>query len=260
MELWGSLRNNFSEFNLFVYGIFFTNFVTFWTLNGVFLYADIKKSLWWKQFKIQDNNPTTERIKKELKMVATNQMLSLLFIYLTYFLIDNKSCFTSILPSYKRCLLDIFLSSIILEIMFYSCHRLLHTKYLYSKIHKRHHEWMSPIGITSFYAHPIELICANILPAMIGPILLKSHFITFIIWTTMAITSVVISHSGYHLPLWFSTEAHDYHHLKFNESFGVLGIMDYICGTDRRFRLSKKYLLHKIFLDMSYPIQKKILM
>ena len=43
-------------------------------------------------------------------------------------------------------------------------------------------------------------------------------------------------HSGYHLPLLFSPEFHDYHHLKFNQCFGVIGLLDFLHGTDIKFR------------------------
>ena len=39
-------------------------------------------------------------------------------------------------------------------------------------------------------------------------------------------------HSGYHFPLAKSPEFHDYHHLKFHECFGVLGVL----GAARRSR------------------------
>ena len=34
------------------------------------------------------------------------------------------------------------------------------------------------------------------------------------------------------------SQAHDFHHLKFNQCYGVLGILDYLHGTDQQFRLS----------------------
>lgn len=59
------------------------------------------------------------------------------------------------------------------------------------------------------------------------------------LWTTLAITNSMNSHSGYHFPFFPSPEAHDFHHLKFNQCYGVLGILDYLHGTDIQFRESK---------------------
>ena len=34
-------------------------------------------------------------------------------------------------------------------------------------------------------------------------------------------------------------QAHDFHHLKFNQCYGVLGVLDYLHGTDQQFRLGQ---------------------
>jgi sterol desaturase/sphingolipid hydroxylase (fatty acid hydroxylase superfamily) len=51
--------------------------------------------------------------------------------------------------------------------------------------------------------------------------------------------STLNAHSGYHFPLFPSPEAHDFHHLKFTQCYGVLGILDYLHGTDTLFRSNK---------------------
>ena len=68
-----------------------------------------------------------------------------------------------------------------------------------------------------------------------------SHLLTAWTWYVLALLGTVISHSGYHLPLLPSPEFHDYHHLTFTQCFGVLGILDYLHGTDTHFRLSKQF-------------------
>ena len=47
---------------------------------------------------------------------------------------------------------------------------------------------------------------------------------------------VMNDHSGYHFPLSFSPEFHDFHHLKFHTSYGWLGVQDWIHGTDAQFK------------------------
>jgi sterol desaturase/sphingolipid hydroxylase (fatty acid hydroxylase superfamily) len=55
----------------------------------------------------------------------------------------------------------------------------------------------------------------------------------------LALLSTLNAHSGYHFPLFPSPEAHDFHHLKFTQCYGVLGILDYLHGTDTLFRSNK---------------------
>lgn len=59
------------------------------------------------------------------------------------------------------------------------------------------------------------------------------------LWGALVTMNTINAHSDYHLPFFPSNEAHDYHHLKFNQCFGVLGILDYLHGTDTIFRSSK---------------------
>lgn len=132
---------------------------------------------------------------------------------------------------------------------------MLHSKYIYKYIHKKHHEWTSPIAITAEYCHPIEHIFSNILPLTIGFPILNTHIFTAWIWFTMALFNTLCDHSGYHLPFLSSPEAHDFHHLKFNNCFGVLGILDRLHGTDNMFRKTEAYKRHILMLNFIPPRQ-----
>jgi len=254
--MWTYLRSNFSEFNLYVFGLFSLHLTLFWSFNACLLYADFHNPKKWLQFKIQDgtNRPLdSKKVRHILRVVVFNQLLVLLLLYLSYFIIDLSRFFAPSLPGPIESMFHFAGFLLIEEIMFYYSHRLLHTKYLYGAIHKKHHEWTSPIGIVCFYSHPIEHIFGNLLPMFVGPIVFRTHFMLAAIWSSVAIITIIVSHSGYHLPFLTSPEAHDYHHLKFNEMYGVLGILDSLHGTDKNFRKSYKNSLHQVFLTTEYP-------
>ena len=65
------------------------------------------------------------------------------------------------------------------DFYFYWIHRLLHHKTLYKYIHKIHHEFAAPFGMTAEYAHPVEVVFLGI-GTMLGPILLVVS--GFVIW------------------------------------------------------------------------------
>ncbi|GBO31261.1 Fatty acid hydroxylase domain-containing protein 2 [Araneus ventricosus] len=92
--------------------------------------------------------------------------------------------------------------------------KLLHHPRIYKYIHKMHHEWTSPIAITAIYCHPVEHLLSNLMPALLGPLILGSHMFTSWIWFSLALLSTLNSHCGFHFPFFPSPEAHDFHHLK----------------------------------------------
>ena len=65
----------------------------------------------------------------------------------------------------------------------------------------------------------------------------------------LGLFSALNAHSGYHFPLFPSNEAHDFHHLKFNNCYGFLGLLDYLHGTDTLFRSTKNYQRHYTYLS-----------
>ncbi|XP_061188759.1 fatty acid hydroxylase domain-containing protein 2-like [Saccostrea echinata] len=138
---------------------------------------------------------------------------------------------------------------VIEEIGFYYAHRLLHSSFFYKRIHKKHHEWTAPVGLTAVYAHPVEMLISNLIPFLCGPVVFASNLVTSLWWFAIAFTVTIIHHSGYHLPLLPSPEFHDFHHLKFTGNYGVLGVLDRLHGTDKLFRESSRYKKHRVIFS-----------
>lgn len=250
---------------------------TFLIVNGVFwvyslglLFLEVKYPNLLKPYRVQpDADPTDRtdpsRILEVFSRVAFNQFIvSPLMAYLFFFVYSwfwGQSILEVGDRSTFQMLLDIMGCIFVEEVLFYYSHRMFHHRLLY-RYHKIHHEWTSPIGLTATYSHWLEHVFSNLLPVMVGPILFQCNVSTLYIWITLAILSTVNSHSGFHFPLVVSPEYHDFHHLHFNQNYGVLGLLDYLHGTDVLFRRSPQYRRHISFflkhpppLENTYPFE-----
>lgn len=117
-------------------------------------------------------------------------------------------------PPVSAMLSHFFVYVLVQESSFYYLHRLLHGGRLYRAVHKVHHYWQAPIAIAAIYCHPLEHLLANLLPVLLGPLLMGSHRSTISLWLILVHFVTLNDHSGYHFPGMPSPEFHDYHHLK----------------------------------------------
>ncbi|CAN9501152.1 unnamed protein product [Ophioblennius macclurei] len=264
-NLWTKLYVAFEghEEALFYLGTMLAPFVAFWASNALLLIADTTgKPNFITRYRIQTdkNNPVDpDKLRHAVKTVFFNQIfISAPMVVICYHLMSWKGnpCGPQ-LPTFHWALTELAVFSIVEEVMFYYSHRVFHHPRLYKHFHKQHHEWTAPIGIVSIYAHPLEHVISNTLPVVIGPVLLGSHLTTASMWYCLALISTTISHSGYHLPLLPSPEYHDFHHLKFNQCFGVFGVLDRLHGTDAKFRQTKQYERHVLLTSLT-PLSESI--
>ncbi|XP_076081850.1 fatty acid hydroxylase domain-containing protein 2-like isoform X1 [Mytilus galloprovincialis] len=258
-NLWDSVyklfgRNNFA---VGVIGsILFTNCVI-WGANAIFLVLDTTgKPGFLMRYKVQmDKNVPVDRkkLKKAVKLVLFNGfVVSFPMTLLGIYTMKLRGCaFSGDLPTFTRVMVELIMFSLVEEFGFYYSHRLMHHPIVYKYIHKIHHEWTAPIGIICIYAHPLEHCLVNMMPVILGPIIMGSHLSTTWMWYFITLVSTTISHCGYHFPFLPSQEAYDFHHQMFINCFGVLGILDRLHGTDYIFRASKAYKRDKISLSLT---------
>ena len=152
---------------------------------------------------------------------------------------------TTSLPNGLELFWQLMFCLVIEDFGFHHTHQLLHTKRFYW-IHKVHHQYHSPIGISAAYAHPIEYLFGNILPSVAGPMMLrhKMHAWSFCIWLIFRASAAVENHSGYEfpwsmyqaIPFKAPTEYHDFHHNRNQGTYsGVLRFWDWVYGTNTHY-------------------------
>lgn len=261
--LWIKLLDTVGDdyFNLCFYGTFIVANTVYFTVGGIYAYLDLTLTpKFLRIYKIQpESNEPLDRPKfyKLLRTVIFNQTVMFAgFNYVMFFLYQSRG-FQDIrvLPEFHWVVFELMICVLVEEVAFYYGHLLMHHKSIYKHIHKKHHEWTAAVSFVSLYAHPFEHIVCNLLPPALGPLLLGSHVATIWLWSCLALLSTLNAHSGYHFPFFPSPEAHDFHHMKFNQCYGVLGIMDYVHGTDALFRSNQAYQRH-IILVGSTPLRE----
>ena len=258
---WDKILDKFGDdpVTLWVYGSLSLMIVVYWVIGGIYTILDItNRPAALRRYKIQPgtNEPVDKReLCKVIAQVLFNQIVvGFPIMYLGYYFMEWRG-YPPVreLPTFHWVLAEIAIHILCEEIGFYYSHRFLHKRSLYKYIHKQHHEWTAPIAVTAMYCHPLENIGSNLLPPFLGVFIMGSHVATAWIWFSLAILSTLNAHSGYHLPFFPSPEAHDFHHLKFNQCYGVLGVLDRIHGTDTQFRSSRNYVRHVMMLSLIPP-------
>lgn len=250
-------------FLIVIFGTQMLHFTTFWLHCGILAIIDFFPSTfsYLRQWKIQkDKNDPLDSSKfiHCLLVVLRNQVfVNIGIALLTYPLFKYQELSISVedLPNVQTIASQFILFLIVEEIGFFYGHKLMHSPAYYKKYHKIHHEWTSPVGCAAIYAHPLEHALCNLLPVIVGPLLVSAHVATYWIWLTLAVFTSITHHSGYHFPFLASSEFHDFHHLNFNSNFGVLEILDTIYGTDAMFQGSPQQKRNFVFTSLS-DVQK----
>jgi len=121
----------------------------------------------------------------------------------------------------------------------YWLHRLLHHPRIYGAVHKIHHTYTAPFGMTAEYAHPIETIVLGT-GFFVPMIVLCDHMAFMYAWFLVRMLQTHEAHIGYCfpfnplylIPFYGGAEAHDLHHAKFTCNYSsTFTCWDRICGT-----------------------------
>ncbi|RHY09545.1 hypothetical protein DYB36_003648 [Aphanomyces astaci] len=115
----------------------------------------------------------------------------------------------------------------------YYWHRLLHSRFLYTRVHKVHHHYKHPHPFDDMYMHPVE--GAAFFFILYGPpFVLPMHVVSFVLYMMVMGLFGVLDHSGvpFHLPYVYSSTDHATHHTKVNSNFGFpFPYWDLVHGT-----------------------------
>ncbi|PWA00255.1 hypothetical protein BB558_003696 [Smittium angustum] len=248
--LWLSLFEGRNEALVFCAIAFIHHMIFYYGRYLPYYIADYIPSL--QKYRLQPDKPTSnEKWWKCFKALLISQFFVQLPMMMIFFPAAKLVGFTLTVPfpPLKSVAIQCIIFLFVEDFYHYWAHRLMHNKYLYKRIHKVHHEYTAPFGITAEYAHPLETIILG-QGTISGPILYTYlvepvHIITMLCWISVRLWQTIEAHCGYDFPwamshwfpLWNGADHHDYHHMAFVNNFSsTFRYLDRILGTDKAYQ------------------------
>jgi sterol desaturase/sphingolipid hydroxylase (fatty acid hydroxylase superfamily) len=210
--------------------------------------------------------PSQERIWECVREVAVGHALRPLLLWLAYPLVLRRG----IALSYGQAMGDaeslsflgslksgttfpgvavhLFASIFVGDTVFYWAHRYFHeNKWLYTSVHKKHHEFKYVVGVATEYCHPAEDILVNTLSGVAGPLLFGSPVWILVGHIGILLAQSIDAHGGLDLSFPLScwnvlpysdcAVAHDFHHSNNVGNYGgFFSFWDSLCSTDLHYR------------------------
>ncbi len=216
--------------------IWIIHFVSWHLFAAGFALADHYK--WLSKYKIAID--TRLNYFKILPRVLANQILIMLPImvfigYMDWGFQDNPQ------PLWVL-LFHAYMLGIVHDVVFYTGHRLLHTKVGFHKLgHYLHHQSRGGTAAASMYMSPIDFVFEIILPYMIFIVIFPTNFYFNCLVASIGSVAAMYEHSGYCFTTWrpLDTRPHISHHQRrangsFSEGVFSPGWCDFIAGSSYR--------------------------
>ena len=224
---------------LVVGGLLAIHTAIFWPLSIFFHVVDkTDRPACIVRHRIQATNRRCPSLSKTVRVVLRNQfvILPVLLVALGEILTLRGWTANPQLPSLSRLVFELAVQTVFALAVFYSTHRFLHRKWWLRHVHRVHHEFRTTTALASEYAHPVEFVIGNFMTLATGALVIAPHLASIYLFALMATLTFVIHHSGYALPWAPWSVPHDWHHYRFREMFGTIGVIDRWMGTDREFQ------------------------
>lgn len=180
-----------------------------------------------RKYKIQDKRPPT---KAQYLECLKSVMMSHIFVEAVPIFGFHFVCeffniaYRAPLPKLWTICWQMTVLLLIEDTWHYWGHRALHWPWLYKNVHKQHHKYAAPFGLTAEYAHPVEVAFTGVgtvgSPLLLAYLTNNMHLLTVMLWITVRLFQAIDSHSGYEfpislhhfLPIWAGADHHDDHH------------------------------------------------
>jgi methylsterol monooxygenase len=245
-QAWTSMTDNYTEFQIATWGSLLIHEIVYFAIClPTFLCQFIP---YMRRYKIQENRPETwETQWKCFKMLMFNhfcvQLPMILGTY-TFTKMFGIPYEYAAMPAWYILAAQCFGCAVIEDTWHYFVHRAMHHKSVYKYVHKVHHHFNAPFGMTAEYAHPVETVVLGT-GFFLGIIAFCNHVVLLWAWVVVRLIETCDVHSGYHfwfnplhlIPFYGGSFFHDYHHMKTLGNYSsTFTWWDRLFGTDEGFR------------------------
>ncbi|MCM4155947.1 sterol desaturase family protein [Gramella sp. AN32] len=224
-----------SEFLLYIFIFFLILVVRYFIAAGFFYYYYyIKNKEKFQPKKLSTRPYKKAQFKSEIKWSLISSVIFAITGAFLFFLYQKG--FTQIyLDLNPKDIwyfpLSLIVAPLIHETYYYWLHRWMHKPWIYRKVHKVHHDSLTPSPWTAFSFHPWEAILeAIILPLLL--ILLPLHISVVVLYLLIMTVSSVINHLDIEIysekfqkslfgKMLIGATHHHFHHAEFKTNYGL---------------------------------------
>ena len=185
--------------------------------------------------KIMSRRPAnSKQIKMEIYWSIISSVIFAIAGAFTYFLWNHNLTAIYLNPAkfgYWYLPLSLLIMMLLHETYYYWMHRAIHVPKIYKRVHKVHHQSLSPSPWTAFSFHPWE----SILEAIIVPLILifiPLNIYVLLFYLVFMTFSSVINHLDIEIysegfrkspfgKLWIDATHHHFHHKEFKTNYGL---------------------------------------
>lgn len=244
---WNYMTDNFDRFTIAMWFSVLLHEIVYFGLCGPGFVAQFLPFM--RRYKVQKDKPETfnQQWKCFKKLMFNHFIIQTPLLTGTYYYLEMTGIPYEYdkMPSWYMLCVRLIGCLMIEDTWHYWVHQLLHHRSIYKYVHKVHHHFQAPFGMTAEYAHPIETLVLGT-GFFIGVLLLCNHLIAIWLWMMVRLLETVEVHSGYDFPYlnplhlipgYAGTRFHDFHHMNFNGNYASTFLWwDWLLGTDRQYR------------------------
>lgn len=238
-NLWAAWVGAVSDRVALTGGLMLLHTAVFWPVCLAFHVVDTTdRPQFIARYRIQTSKRKHPPLGKTIRLLLLNQFFFLPLLLLAF----GETLFwrgwrpDPVLPTAGRLAFELVFQAVISVGVFYGTHWFLHRKWWMRHVHRVHHEFRTTTALASEYAHPVEFAIGNFLTMVGGALILAPHLVSMYLFALLGLMTILIHHCGYALPWAPWAVPHDWHHYRFKELFGTVGLLDRVFGTDEEFR------------------------